>query len=161
MVGCMYAANTAGAIAGALGASMILIPWIGTQRTQQLLIALSVAAAATLAGKYGRRFVMTPVAMAYAALLMWAVVPTPWQLVAYGRKMLTTSDGRTLVFSAEGMNASIAVTKLVNSKFFHVSARWRLPARARICGCKGCSGICQPCCIRTRATCWWWASAPG
>ena len=123
MVGRMYAANTAGAIAGALGASMILIPWIGTQRTQQLLIALSVGAAATLAGKYGRRWVMTPVAMAYAALLAWAVVPTPWQLVAYGRKMLTTTDGRALVFSAEGMNASIAVTKLVNSRFFHVSGK--------------------------------------
>ena len=122
LVGRMYAANTAGAIVGALGASMILIPWIGTQRTQQLLIALALGAAATLAGKYARMW-MAPLAPAYAALLMWAVVPTPWQLIAFGRKVLTTTDGRTLVFSAEGMNASIAVTKLVNSRFFHVSGK--------------------------------------
>ena len=37
----IYAANTLGAIVGALGASLLLIAWVGSQRTEQVLIALS------------------------------------------------------------------------------------------------------------------------
>jgi spermidine synthase len=45
LVGGVYAANTVGAIAGALGGSLIITQWIGSQRGQQLLILASVAAA--------------------------------------------------------------------------------------------------------------------
>ena len=45
LVGGVYAANTLGAIAGALGASLILVPWIGSQDTQKLLLILSAASA--------------------------------------------------------------------------------------------------------------------
>ena len=38
----IYAANTLGAILGALGASLLLVAWVGSQRTEQLLIALSI-----------------------------------------------------------------------------------------------------------------------
>ena len=41
LVGGVYAANTLGAIVGALGASLLLVVWLGTQRSQQLLIVLS------------------------------------------------------------------------------------------------------------------------
>src|ERR1700722_7717060 len=44
----IYAANTLGAIAGALGASLLLVSWIGSQHAEQLLIALSTAAALLL-----------------------------------------------------------------------------------------------------------------
>jgi len=44
-VGRIYAANTIGAIVGALGCSLVLVAWIGTQQTQRLLIALSTVAA--------------------------------------------------------------------------------------------------------------------
>ena len=37
----IYAANTLGAIIGALGASLLLVAWVGSQRTEQVLIALS------------------------------------------------------------------------------------------------------------------------
>src|SRR5664279_2438378 len=40
LVGGIYAANTGGAIVGALCSSMILIPWIGTGHSQSVLIAL-------------------------------------------------------------------------------------------------------------------------
>ncbi|MBM4026401.1 MAG: SAM-dependent methyltransferase [Planctomycetes bacterium] len=39
LVGGVYAANTVGAILGALGFSMVLIPWLGTRGSQRLLIA--------------------------------------------------------------------------------------------------------------------------
>ncbi len=45
LVGRVYAANTCGAIVGAIGTSMILVAWAGTQHAQQILIGLSVAAA--------------------------------------------------------------------------------------------------------------------
>ena len=41
----MYAANTVGGIFGALAFSIILIPWIGTQDSQRLLIALAAVSA--------------------------------------------------------------------------------------------------------------------
>ncbi len=44
-VGRAYAANTIGAIVGALACSLLLIAWVGTQQTQRLLIGLSTVAA--------------------------------------------------------------------------------------------------------------------
>src|SRR5262249_34267882 len=44
LVGGIYAANTLGAIAGALIVSLALIPWIGTQQSQRALLALSALA---------------------------------------------------------------------------------------------------------------------
>ncbi len=38
--GGVYAANTLGAIVGALGASLLLIAWVGSQRAEQVLIAI-------------------------------------------------------------------------------------------------------------------------
>src|SRR5262249_21314023 len=38
VVGGVYAANTLGAIVGALAVSLMLVPWIGTQQTQRLLL---------------------------------------------------------------------------------------------------------------------------
>ena len=53
MVGEVYAANTVGAILGAVGFSIVLIPWVGTQGSQQALIALSVVAALILFHRSG------------------------------------------------------------------------------------------------------------
>ena len=47
-----YAANTVGAIAGAVGFSIVLIPWIGTRQSQQWLIGLSALAAVTLFSRW-------------------------------------------------------------------------------------------------------------
>src|SRR5215510_12423596 len=48
----IYAANTAGSIAGALAFSLFLIPAIGTRGSQQLLIALSVVSALLAAASF-------------------------------------------------------------------------------------------------------------
>ena len=40
LVGKVYAANTVGAIAGALGLSLLVIPWLGTQWAQRLLLGI-------------------------------------------------------------------------------------------------------------------------
>src|SRR5436305_11227874 len=59
LVGGMYAANTVGAIAGALGASLLLIRWLGTQHAQQVLIGLSALAALLLLVPYGGTALLT------------------------------------------------------------------------------------------------------
>src|SRR3989441_8125996 len=41
LVGGVYAANTVGAIIGSLGASLLLVAWIGTPHTQQGLIVVA------------------------------------------------------------------------------------------------------------------------
>ncbi len=47
-VSALYAANTAGAIVGALATSFALIPWLGSARTQQLAIIVAAGAALLL-----------------------------------------------------------------------------------------------------------------
>ena len=44
-MGSVYAANTLGAIVGALVVSLVLVPWIGTQKTQRVLLWAALAAA--------------------------------------------------------------------------------------------------------------------
>ena len=45
LVGGVYAANTVGAIVGAIGGSLLMVTWLGTQHSQQVLIILSGLAA--------------------------------------------------------------------------------------------------------------------
>jgi spermidine synthase len=44
LVGGIYAANTIGAVGGALTASLLLVAWIGSQRTQQIMMIVSALA---------------------------------------------------------------------------------------------------------------------
>jgi spermidine synthase len=125
VVGTVYAANTVGAIVGSLGTSLALIAWIGSQHTQQLLILVcGIAALLALepapdAGGPGRpwlRFGGVVVAiMAACGLLMAHAVPdVPGRLVAYGRFTATRSEQGEVLYKGEGLNSSVAVTRLSN-----------------------------------------------
>jgi len=115
VVGGVYAANTLGAIVGALGASLILIPWIGTQQTTRVILIVS-----ALSGL----FALTPyfnarnskigaplmaAAMLFAGILAWSVDAVPGKLIAYGRKMAISSGN--VVYTAEGRNSSVAISQ--------------------------------------------------
>src|SRR5579863_3389764 len=54
MVGGVYAANTFGAIIGALAVSLVLVPWIGTQNSQRLLLVVSAFSALFVLIPYAR-----------------------------------------------------------------------------------------------------------
>jgi spermidine synthase len=123
LVGRLYAANTAGAIAGAAGCSMLLIPWIGTQHTQQLLIAAAGVAGVILLWSGPGRRVFVPGVLILAVVSIRLLPSTPWELIAYGRTLAKSIGSRDLVFQAEGMNASIAVTRIASTRFFHVSGK--------------------------------------
>ena len=60
LVGGIYAANTFGGIVGALSVSLALIPWIGTQQSQRLLLVLSAVSALFVLGPVYPRILVPP-----------------------------------------------------------------------------------------------------
>jgi spermidine synthase len=122
LVGGVYAANTVGAIAGALGGSLVITQYIGSQRGQQLLILASVAAALLMlvpaatagAARQGMRWASTVlllVATAGAGWIASSVPPVPGILIAYGRYAATWVGLTNIIYTGEGLNAFVAVTE--------------------------------------------------
>ena len=122
VVGGVYAANTLGAIAGALGASLLLIVWVGSQRAQQIVMAVAALAGLlllvprALAGGRGLRGATTILPLAAVTVLAaWLIVrvpPLPGILVAYGRYTPTwLANAAQMVFVGEGLNAFVAVSR--------------------------------------------------
>lgn len=119
LVGGVYAANTVGAIAGALLVALVLVGTAGSQITQQVLIAVAAVSALlmlmpgpgeTPAGAGSLPVVVLGVAVLAGGLAR--VVPEmPWLLVAYGRYAATWVGQNELVFMGEGVTASVAVTR--------------------------------------------------
>lgn len=116
VVGGIYAANALGAIAGALVVSLALIPWIGTQQCQRLLVWFSVVGALFTLVPHVRRnrskfnVVAAAAGLLAAFLLGWRVHPIPGKLIAYGRWMTQDSEQSDLLATAEGRNSSVAIT---------------------------------------------------
>jgi spermidine synthase len=135
LVGETYAANTVGAILGAMGFSLIFIPGIGSQDSQRLLIALAAVAAllvllplprALRSGGLKLPAGLALIAAACAAVLLIRTVDeVPWLAVAYGRRMLTSADGAGRpLYRGEGMNSDIVVSQLDSGQiYFHVSGK--------------------------------------
>ena len=113
VVGGIYAANTLGAIVGALGVSLLLIPWIGTQQTQRVLLVLAAVSALLVLAPRARRAWLAgaglAASMAVAAVLAWHVHAIPGKVIAYGRR-LATWNGQVL-YTVEGRNSSVAISQ--------------------------------------------------
>jgi spermidine synthase len=115
VVGGVYAANTFGAIIGALGVSLVLVPWIGTQNSQRILLVVSALSALFVLVPVARSprskaaFTWLPASLVVAALLAWRVDPVPGALIAYGRQMETLSSNTNILYTAEGRNSSVAI----------------------------------------------------
>ncbi|HTD44955.1 MAG TPA: fused MFS/spermidine synthase [Bryobacteraceae bacterium] len=114
-VGGVYAANTFGAIIGALAVSLVLVPWIGTQNSQRLLLMVSALSALFVLVPHARSShsmattAWLAVSLIAAALLAWRVDPVPGALIAYGRQIITLTPISEIIFTAEGRNSSIAI----------------------------------------------------
>jgi spermidine synthase len=134
----VYAANTAGSIAGALLFSLILIPLIGTRGSQQTLIGIAAAAALlALASAIQpvrvksavRIAVISAATVALAFGLSATVSQIPWQVIAYGRRVapilrgINPASEATPVFVGEGMNSSVVITDRAGQRFFYVSGK--------------------------------------
>ena len=122
----VYAANTLGAIAGALGASLLLIAWMGSQHAQQLLIAVSATTGLLLLlTSFSRSTAITGLAAVFfTALLIRIVPPIAPVLIAHGRYAASWAGKGNIVYAAEGMNSSVAVSSFPNGALtFHVSGK--------------------------------------
>ena len=130
LVGGAYAANTAGAILGALSFSMVLVPWIGSAGAGRVLILLAAAAALVVLAPLvlERRSAAGAVALAGAlAAGGWLAVHVsgaPPMLIAYGRRIITSLGHSKILYSGEGRNSSIAISRWDDGAVqFHVSGK--------------------------------------
>jgi spermidine synthase len=129
MVGSVYAANTVGAIVGAMSASLVLVPWLGgpsgegsIQHTQQALIGVSaisgllmlaLAPAGSESAKAKLSFALTVLfAMVISGALVVAVPELNKDFVAYGRFAPTRAGRSDVIFVGEGRMGLVAVSKL-------------------------------------------------
>lgn len=124
LVGGVYAANTVGAIVGSLGASLLLVAWLGSERSQEVLIVSSIFAGvlvlawslandASISQKQRSIGTAALIAAAGCAALLVRVVPdVPGRLIAYGRYAATRGADATVLYKGEGIMASVAVTEL-------------------------------------------------
>ena len=136
LTGEVYAANTAGSIVGALAFSLVLIPAIGTQSSQQVLIWLAAAAAVVaITPVVSRKALAFAGAVVCAVALAWGLAATvgdvPWQVIAYGRRVAPILRGLYLsidaqtrpLFVGEGINSSVVIAQRGDQKFFYVSGK--------------------------------------
>jgi len=117
-VGGVYAANTLGAIVGALATSFVLVASLGSQVTQQLLIVVAACSALLMWAPIGprrrlraRQAAVIPAAAVAAIVLAYAVPQVPGELVAYGRFLPTRSADAEVIYMSEGLTASVAVSR--------------------------------------------------
>jgi spermidine synthase len=135
LVGGVYAANTVGAVAGALAASLVLIPWIGSQRAQQIMMVVSTVAGLLvlvtdrIGSTANARLVRSWQAIALAgslAVMAWlirSVPPVPGMLVAHGRYAATLlGQAGDIIYVGEGLQSSVAISRLPNGRLGYHNA---------------------------------------
>src|SRR3954451_5859296 len=130
LVGGIYAANTGGAILGALSFSLFLVPWIGTAGSQRLLLILASLSAVLMLVPVVRatRSVIggagLVASLGLAAFLVSHVGGVPGMLIAYGRRIITSLNRSQILYAGEGINSSIAISKWEDGAIqFHVSGK--------------------------------------
>src|SRR5262249_6092805 len=134
------------------GCSVLVIAWLGTQQAQQLLIGLSAIGALLMLAPLCIRqsfsastnaepqplnseaqpalelsfagAIALVLLILFAALLPWSVPKVPGVLIAHGRYVPSKEAEARILYVGEGMNASVAVTRLNNGvQNFHVSGK--------------------------------------
>ncbi len=126
VVGRVYAANTVGAIVGALASGLVLVGTMGSQVTQQLLIGVAAMSGLLLLvgvaprspehaahpGTHARRAAMLAAVVGLGALVLARTVPPlPGLLVAYGRYAATWIGVNQIEYVGEGVTAAVAVSR--------------------------------------------------
>jgi spermidine synthase len=119
LVGGVYAANTVGAIVGALITSLGMVGTVGSQITQQALVGVAAMSGLLMlmpaTGEKRSPLTSTPVVVIgialIAGLLARTVPPLPGILVAYGRYAATWVGQNEIVYVGEGVTASVAVSR--------------------------------------------------
>lgn len=126
MVGVVYAANTLGAIVGALLSSLFLVGTLGTQNAQRIMVAIAGVSALILLvptlSEVGERVtvrargaVLGLVTLGLATVMAVMIPAVPGLLVGYGRYAATWIGYHgEFIMVGEGMNSSMAVSRMPN-----------------------------------------------
>jgi spermidine synthase len=118
LVGGVYAANTVGAIVGALLTGLVLIGMFGSQVAQQVLIGIAALSSLLLLTSAGVSAIPAPVLVIVVAvgagLLARSVPDVPGILIAYGRYAATWLGQNEIIYKGEGITASVAVSRTPN-----------------------------------------------
>jgi len=118
LVGGVYAANTVGAIIGSLVVGLVLVPWVGSQIATQALIGAAALSGVIMLMAAPAPLLPVPalvILVAFGAGLMARMVPAlPGILVAYGRYAATWVGQNEIIYSGEGVTASVAVSRTPN-----------------------------------------------
>ncbi len=134
LVGDVYAANTLGAIVGAMAFGMVMIPWVGTQHSQQVITVLAGIAALlifvtiTPAGA-AKPAVRTRVIAARAGLVAIvavaasAVSPTEPRLIGFGHEIAKWAWDHVYEYTGEGRSSSVALSTAAGYRVLHVSGK--------------------------------------
>jgi spermidine synthase len=94
---------------------------VGSQRAEQVLIALSTVSGLIL---LPRRLIVAAVAVACGCLSIYSVPPIAKLLVAHGRYAATWVGKGDVIYAGEGMNSSVAVMSFPNGVMtFHVAGK--------------------------------------
>jgi spermidine synthase len=120
--GGVYAANTLGGIFGALIVSLFLIPSIGSQNTERVLLVT-----AALSGLVAILPGMKKSALSMMALCLCVIIcgflaisvdPIPGELIAYGRRMMLNKGYSEILYVKEGRNSSVAISRWNNGTVY-------------------------------------------
>ena len=93
------------------------MPWIGTTNCETLLILIPAVSSLFLLGPYikeGKSQAVTAVfAVAMVVILFLAkdVKPIPGEVIAYGRRIATYVNKAQILYTVEGRNSSVAISK--------------------------------------------------
>jgi len=125
LVSRIYSANTLGAIVGAIGTSLMLVAWVGSQRTEQVLIGLSALAGLLLILPAKRfRWMDMGLGLLLTGLCIQTVPPMEKLLIAHGRFAASWVGKGDIVYAKEGINSSVAVSSFANGALtFHVAGK--------------------------------------
>jgi spermidine synthase len=139
LVGGVYAANTLGAIVGALGTALILVGAFGSQITQQVLICIAGISSLLMIGQRSSEDEATSIALSrcaviltFAVMIASTVPALPGLLVAYGRYAVTWVDRSEIVYVGEGVTSSVAVTRSPSGELsYHNAGKVQASSEAR------------------------------
>ena len=125
LAGETYAANTVGAILGALAFSIAIIPLAGTRNAERILMTISAIGAMMALAYLGKKSAGYLLAGCFViSFLIRTVDDVPWLSLAYGRRAITTTDAGQPLYVGEGMNSSIVISQLPSGqRYFHVSGK--------------------------------------
>jgi spermidine synthase len=124
----IYAANSLGAIAGALAASFILVPQLGLQRSLQLASIVAVAAAAFVARTVPARAAAVAVIALALMLPAWnhtRLVSGAYRLapIFAARDVETALDAGDLVYYGEGAAGTVSVRELIGVRSLAIDGK--------------------------------------